>query len=645
MIRVLLFLVLLAAAATGAVWLAERPGDVVVVWQGYRVETSLAAAAVAVVAMALAIMFVWSLVSTVVRLPGILGLANRNRRKEKGFTAVTRGMVAIGAGDAASARRHAAEAERLLGKAPLALLLKAQTAQVTEDRAGADAAFKTMIEDPETRVLGLRGLHIEARRRNDEEAALAYAQEAMRLSPGAAWASEAVLTEQCARGEWNAARNILDRRAALQAISKNDAKRMRAALLTAEALDRPESAQDEALALAKEALKLRPALVPAAALAGRLLARKGDLRKASKVLETAWKTGPHPDLASAYLDVRPGDSAKDRLARARTLHKLVPDSAESRLVMLHAALDAGDLALAKRMRDELMVGEPTARVYLAGADLAEAEFGAGGEVREWLARAARAPRDPAWCADGTVSTAWQPVSPVSGAIDAFVWRRPPETGPRIVPAELVLGEPEPEQRPVALPSSLPRPAQDVTDAQDIADEQEATIEQEPATQIPARAPEPKRPLTAPESHIWGTPDYAPEPKAQTSAAPEAPGGLAAGLAPANDGGPPPNAPGSAGKPMQAGMETAAATGAPRTNGNGQGSNGPGTNGQRSGGQSSSGQSSGGQAPAGTAGTIAAGPAGTQDARFPLPPPPDVPGTDAGEEPDEDAARRRFPRLR
>ena len=47
-------------------------------------------------------------------------------------------------------------------------------------------------------------------------------------------------------------------------------------------------------------------------------------------------------------------------------------------------------------------------------------------VRQWLARAVRAPRDPAWVADGFVSERWAPVSPVTGKLDAFEWRAPVE---------------------------------------------------------------------------------------------------------------------------------------------------------------------------------------------------------------------------
>ena len=58
------------------------------------------------------------------------------------------------------------------------------------------------------------------------------------------------------------------------------------------------------------------------------------------------------------------------------------------------------------------------------AELEEAETGDRGRAREWLARAVRAPRDPAWTADGVVLEKWAPVSPVTGRIDAVEWKVP-----------------------------------------------------------------------------------------------------------------------------------------------------------------------------------------------------------------------------
>ena len=41
MVRVILFLLAIAALATGLSWLADRPGDLVLNWEGYEVQTTV----------------------------------------------------------------------------------------------------------------------------------------------------------------------------------------------------------------------------------------------------------------------------------------------------------------------------------------------------------------------------------------------------------------------------------------------------------------------------------------------------------------------------------------------------------------------------------------------------------------------------
>ena len=335
-------------------------------------------------------------------------------------------MVAVGAGDTIAARRYANEAERLLGREPLTLLLKAQAAQVSGNREAAEAAFTQMMDEDETRVLGLRGLFVEARRRGDTAAAQQYASEAVRLAPAAAWASDAVLEARCADRDWRGALETVERRASLGLLDKATAKRHRAVLLTADALERVEHDPDGALRSAQDAVKLAPDLVPAAALAGRLLSRKGDLRRAAKVVETAWRSLPHPDLAEVYLNLRPGDSGLDRLKRAETLARLSNGAPEGRLAVARSALEAREFDRARDALEPLLQERPTMRVCLLMSDLEQAEHGSTGRGREWLARATRAPRDPAWIADGVVSDHWAPISPVTGRLDAFVWQAPPD---------------------------------------------------------------------------------------------------------------------------------------------------------------------------------------------------------------------------
>jgi HemY protein len=406
--------------------MADRPGDVMITWAGYRVQTSVAVAATAIVVTAILLAVVWSVINYLLRLPRRVGRGSRQRRRGKGYAALSRGLVAVGAGDAGAARRHAREAERFLGQDSLTLLLKAQAAQVAGDRPAAEKAFRQMAADSDTRVLGLRGLFIEARRRGDIHTARDYAREAASAAPTAAWASDAVLESHSAEGDWRGAIAHVERRASLGLVDKATARRQRAVLYTADALGRADTDPDGALAAAQEAVKLAPDLVPAAVLAGQILSRRADLRRASKIIEAAWKANPHPDLADAYLGVRAGDSSQDRLRRAETLARLSSWGPESRLALARAALDAREFKQARDVIRPLLSGRVGRRVCLLMAEIEDAEHGPTGRMREWLARATRAPRDAAWIADGVVSDHWAPVSPVTGKLDAFRWEAPPE---------------------------------------------------------------------------------------------------------------------------------------------------------------------------------------------------------------------------
>ena len=429
MIRALLFFLLLGLLALGANWVANRPGEVVLTWLGSEIRVSVLAALVGLACLVVAVVLLWTVVALLVRAPGLLRARRRARRRQQGLLALTSGIVAVGAGDARAAARHALTAERHLADEPLALLLRAQAAQLADDRTGAEAVYRRMLDMPETRIVGLRGLHAEARRRGDADTAYCHALEARKVAP-LPWAGQAVLDHHTSRGDWSGALLAVEQNAADGLVDRRAADRQRAVLRTALALDREELDPKAALALARDAARLAPDLIPAAALTGRLMIRAGETRKATRLLEAAWKLAPHPDLGDAYLTARAGETPQDRLARARKLADLAPEHPEARMMLGRAALEARDFELARTAMMPLFEpdaphGRPTARACLTMAELEE-EAGAPARAREWLARAARAARDPAWLADGIVSDKWLPASPATGRLDAFVWGKPRE---------------------------------------------------------------------------------------------------------------------------------------------------------------------------------------------------------------------------
>ena len=133
MFRVPLYLLILMALAFGMAWLVDRPGEIMLTWQGYQIETSLLVGLGVLLAVVAALVMIWNVLRFSFRLPPTMSVANRTRRREKGYAALSRGIIAVGMGDARLASKAAAEVQRLLPDEPLALLLRAEAAQLTGD--------------------------------------------------------------------------------------------------------------------------------------------------------------------------------------------------------------------------------------------------------------------------------------------------------------------------------------------------------------------------------------------------------------------------------------------------------------------------------------------------------------------------------
>jgi HemY protein len=424
MTRVLIFTLCVLAAAAGFAWLADRPGTVMVQWLGYQVETSAFVAAVAVVVVVGLLILLWALLRYLSTRPAAMAAHARERRRRQGYDALSRGLLAIGVGDRAQAQRYAGIAGRNLPREPLTALLRAQAAQLRGDKAAARRAFEAMLDGPETELLGLRGLFLEAKRGDDNDTARALAEQAVKRDPKLAWGVNALFDMQARAGDYDGALNTLAIARDNGHVEANVALRRRAVLLTAEAREAEAADPDKALRLANEALRLAPSLVPAAESAARVLASKGESRQASRMIVRTWKLSPHPDLALVYAFARAGDSPRERLKRIKYLASLTPGDIEGPIAVVNAAIEALEWDEARASLAPYLDGRPPARICTLMARIEAGELGDKGREREWLARALRAPRDRAWIADGYISDRWLPVSPVTGAVDGFEWKAP-----------------------------------------------------------------------------------------------------------------------------------------------------------------------------------------------------------------------------
>ncbi|ASP34794.1 heme biosynthesis protein HemY [Labrenzia sp. VG12] len=504
MIRVLFFFGLLFLAAMGFAWMADLPGTIQISWpvyeNGEQVGTDIWEQSPAIVAVVVAVLLaiflavVWA-IRVVLKSPQIASRFFRRRRKDKGYNALSLGLIALGTGNAKLARRYAVDADRLLEDEPAARLLLAQTAQLAGRDDEARQRFEAMLEDPATKALGLHGLFVEAERHKEPVAARHYAEEAAKTAPGLEWAGKAVLGYQAVAHHWDEALKTLERNYAAKLLDKKSYRRQRAVILTALAQKLEDGEPERAFSLAKEAHGLALDLVPASVVTSRLATRRGDIRKASKVLEATWRLNPHPDLAETYAHVRTGDAAVDRLKRVKALSAQRANTAEGAIAIARAAIEAREFDEARKQLKKVLQSEPTRQAFVLMAELEEAEHGDKGRMRDWLARAVTAPMDKVWMADGVISADWQAVSPVTGRIDAFQWVTPES----LADSEGAVLEDSLFDAP-ALPASSPAPATPTVaagaTAEPVEDVAEAVVlEAEPVDTVKASANEtsPKAP--------------------------------------------------------------------------------------------------------------------------------------------------------
>lgn len=498
----LLFGVKFAVVVAIAAWLAGWPGRVTAELPGYRLDlgfavlewpdqyldTSVGVLVLALLGFAALAALAYRFWRFLWRAPRDLNVSVKAGRRQRGYRALTQGMVAVAAGEREEAARWARKAGALLDEPPLTMLLSAQAAQLSGDEAAAARYFTAMLDNEETRFLGLRGLLTQALREGERGRALELVREAHGMRPRTPWVLQSLFDLSERGGDLEAAERALRESLRAKALPKAEAERKRAVVLVERALAarRADTATATATAIghARAAHKLAPGLSPAAALLAELLLGSGAARKAAKVLEDAWARAPHPDLARLYLEARPSD---DSLERLKNLGKLVarnPAHGESHLARGRAALEARLWGEARRHFEAAagpdgLDGNPREAVCRLMAELEESERGDLEAARVWLARAAAAPPDPTWVcgACGASATSWNPRCGNCESFDALAWTAPPQV--------VALPEPPPEPAPESEPQPQPAPEPAPPGA----------VPETPALSAP-KAPEPAEP-TAP----------------------------------------------------------------------------------------------------------------------------------------------------
>ncbi|WP_413852351.1 heme biosynthesis protein HemY [Albidovulum sp.] len=459
-LKVVLFVVIVAALALGAGYLAETGSGVRI--SVANTEYSLGPVQM-VVAVLVAILILW----LVMRLAGLIIATLRfingdetalsryfdRNRERKGFQALADGLMAIASGEGKVALSQAAKAERYLGRPELTNLIAAQAAEVAGDTRRATEVYKRLLADDRTRFVGVRGLMRQKLAEGDTETAMKLAEKAFALKPRQQDVQDTLLKLRAEKRDWKGAREVLGAKHK-QGLLPRDVFRRRDAVLALQ--EAKEVFSDDAPIEVREAViaanKQSPDLIPAAVLAARGYVQAGKPKYAARILRKSWEVKPHPDLAATFAAIVPDETPAARLKRFETLLSANPDHEESRLLRAELQIAAEDFPSARRALGDLAETRPTARSLAIMAAIARGEGHDDAVVRGWLARALTASRGPQWVCETchNIQADWTPTCDNCGGFDTLSWRESPNAaaplpnGAEMLP--LIVGSPAQQDR-------------------------------------------------------------------------------------------------------------------------------------------------------------------------------------------------------
>lgn len=431
MLRALWFFFQLTIVVCAAIWIASQQGAVDIVWGKYNFSLHLGVFLLFLTLFIIVALAFFRILGAIVSLPGSFSRKHKERMRAKGFKSLTRGFVAIAAGDAKKATHYAKEVRYLLpNELGLPLLLEAQAARLRGEEHVARQSFEQLLDDKDAAFFGIRGLLKSSLDAGDAVKALEYAKSALAQNPKQPWILKSVYDLELRNHNWDEAWKILERVRRYKGMDEDLVRKDEVSLLLLLAeRDRENNLESASIKKIERAVKVNPAFVPAVLVLCENYFERGKTGRIASLVERAWKVNPHPDLALMWDRIAPQDKGADSMRRLRWFEKLAafkPESADGQLAAAKISMDAALWGQAKAYLTMAENLRPTAQVFRMRADLEDLTGHNPAVIRAWLEKAASAPPDNVWYCSltGVIYDRWSPVAQPHGSFNTIEWGNP-----------------------------------------------------------------------------------------------------------------------------------------------------------------------------------------------------------------------------
>lgn len=431
MIQTLWFFVKISLLIGGAVWLVSQQGSVVISFLGYNITAHVGVFFLGLIIFIIAVVFFLRLVRAIFNAPTAIAEYNKSSKRQRGYRALTQGLVAVAAGNAKKATEFSRKTQKLFPERNgLPMLLEAQAARLRGEEGLAQNRFEELMKDKDAAFLGIRGLLKSAMDAGQIGRALDFAKKAQSLYPTQGWVIKCVYDLEIKNHLWSDVLETGKKAQKYAAIPKSKILSDRVAIhLMRHDYESDKGVHKLAMRELEQAYKLDPYFVPSVTRLARHYIERGKNRKAKSLVEKAWAQNPHPDLVEIWDMLAPENSAKNQNKRLKWYEDLValkPDSTEGQMAAARAAMDMGLWGEAKAY---LMVAEkiyPSARLFRLRAMVEQNSTHNEDAFNSLIEKAAEALPDKVWyCREtGMVYDTWSALSMPQERFNTIIWGIP-----------------------------------------------------------------------------------------------------------------------------------------------------------------------------------------------------------------------------
>ncbi len=393
-------------------------------WNGIIFSTELRVLLFIVIFLIFLSLFMQRIYIYIKQIPKKIRSNLQTRKYKKGINAIVLSIAAMSNNDKKQLTKFSKKIDDYLEGNPISIILNAETARKDKKFIVAEELYNKMLNNPDIKIIGLRGLLELNLRRHDYHHALVYAEQIYNINYKLDWIYQTIINILTKTKNWQKLIEINNDAFNKKIITKKIKLRSNSIAQYEIALIKEQSFVHESLKLLKEANISRPNFPPFVKKYVKMLIENNQISRAKNILFNTWPYEPHLSYFEDLIKI----SQNQNVPLLTIVNKLISknlSSYESILIKTKAYIYEKKWDDAKNTIKAILSNRPNKTTCEL---MSEIELGISGNMQKansWISRSSLGSLEKAWVCKltGIKQNEWTSINQ-SGYLDSLEWTWP-----------------------------------------------------------------------------------------------------------------------------------------------------------------------------------------------------------------------------